>query len=335
MVDAAVAGRLVEMLGRVVEGVWRARRPADPRPVGTLADLLAKAVDEQWRQEAAERMLVTPAPIPVPPELVKTGVRTNMFGLVFGLAAGIVTVHSYHLGLVVGLIVGLVAWLVVGFVFGIMPRLAGGFVTGLALGFADGEPSPQGPRESWRHDQAFRLPIGLWFGPVLGLENFLTGEFSVALVYGITSSVARSTTLAWRQLRRACRVPAVAMMPFLEDARGRGVLRTAGAVYQFQHATLQDQLAGHTTGSPQTSSTTQIGRKPAYYQASTRCLDGSLVVRAGHRHSAIVDPKSGAGSTVLTGWLAAVDDLWYLTRRDPEPGERRPSKRHGRGTTYY
>lgn len=77
MVDAAVAGRLVEMLGRVVEGVWRARRPADPRPVGTLADLLAKAVDEQWRQEAAERMLVTPAPIPVPPELVKTGVRTN------------------------------------------------------------------------------------------------------------------------------------------------------------------------------------------------------------------------------------------------------------------
>lgn len=65
MVDSAVAGRLVEMLGRVVEGVWRARRPADPRPVGTLADLLAEAVDEQWRQEAAEQMLVTPAPIPV------------------------------------------------------------------------------------------------------------------------------------------------------------------------------------------------------------------------------------------------------------------------------
>jgi hypothetical protein len=76
VVDAAVAGRLVEMLGRVVEGVWRARRPADPRPVGTLADLLATAVDEQWRQEAAERMLVTPAPIPVgwsPSELPVTG----------------------------------------------------------------------------------------------------------------------------------------------------------------------------------------------------------------------------------------------------------------------
>lgn len=30
----------------------------------------------------------------------------------------------------------------------------------------------------------------------------------------------------------------------------------------------------------------------------------------------------------------AVDDLWYLTRRDPETGERRPSKRHGRGKRW-
>lgn len=30
----------------------------------------------------------------------------------------------------------------------------------------------------------------------------------------------------------------------------------------------------------------------------------------------------------------AVDDLWYLTRRDPETGQRRPSKRHGRGKRW-
>lgn len=30
----------------------------------------------------------------------------------------------------------------------------------------------------------------------------------------------------------------------------------------------------------------------------------------------------------------AVDDLWYLTRRNPETGERRPSKRHGRGKRW-
>lgn len=30
----------------------------------------------------------------------------------------------------------------------------------------------------------------------------------------------------------------------------------------------------------------------------------------------------------------AVDDLWYLARRDPETGERRPSKRYGRGKRW-
>lgn len=61
----AVTGSLVTILGRVVEGVWRARRPVDPRPVGTLADLLARAVYEEWRKEAAERLLLAPEPIPV------------------------------------------------------------------------------------------------------------------------------------------------------------------------------------------------------------------------------------------------------------------------------
>jgi hypothetical protein len=61
----AVAGPLIRILGDVLQGVWRARRPPAPRPVGMLADLLGKAVLEQWRQEAAERMLLTPAPIPV------------------------------------------------------------------------------------------------------------------------------------------------------------------------------------------------------------------------------------------------------------------------------
>lgn len=30
----------------------------------------------------------------------------------------------------------------------------------------------------------------------------------------------------------------------------------------------------------------------------------------------------------------AVDDLWYLARRDPKTGERRPTKRHGRGKRW-
>jgi hypothetical protein len=60
-----LAVAVVSGLVRVVVWLWRTRRPADPRPVGTLADLLAKAVYEQWRKGAAERMLLTPEPIPV------------------------------------------------------------------------------------------------------------------------------------------------------------------------------------------------------------------------------------------------------------------------------
>jgi hypothetical protein len=88
--------------------------------------------------------------------------------------------------------------------------------------------------------------VGLLVGLVVGVV--------VGLVYGITSSETWSTTLAWRlQLQRSPHVPAVGLMPFLEDARARGVLRTVGGVYQFRHATLQDQLAGQITTSPSAS----------------------------------------------------------------------------------
>jgi hypothetical protein len=64
----AVGGFAVAVVSGLVPAVvWlgRTRRPADPRPVDTLADLLAKAVYEQWRKGAAERLLLAPEPIPV------------------------------------------------------------------------------------------------------------------------------------------------------------------------------------------------------------------------------------------------------------------------------
>ena len=70
--------------------------------------------------------------------------------------------------------------------------------------------------------------------PRLGLVTGLT----VGLTYGLISSTTWSTTLAWQlQLQRSRHVPAVRLLPFLEDARKRGVLRTVGAIYQFRHAT--------------------------------------------------------------------------------------------------
>lgn len=102
----------------------------------------------------------------------------------------------------------------------------------------------------------------------IAIASFLLGHITYPLA-GIIEQVfrlrelraldAKSDFVAWRQLRRARRVPTVALMPFPEDVRGRGVLRTVGAVYQFRHATLQDKLAGHTTTSPPTSTAAHIG----------------------------------------------------------------------------
>jgi hypothetical protein len=128
--------------------------------------------------------------------------------------------------------------------------------------------------ESWCNDRVFGLAVGLVFGLAVGIGGVLAFELLSGLVldgaervlvivrigvgswlvYGVASCVTWPTTMAWLQLQGSRRVPAVGLMPFLNDARIRGVLRTVGAIYQFRHATLQDRLAGQTTSSPATSS---------------------------------------------------------------------------------
>lgn len=195
-----------------------------------------------------------------------------VFGLVGGLIFDFVVVLALELtsdqpghelfvlglvgGLVWSLMFGLVAWLVLGLVRGLVGR-------------DSSEGSPVGPRESGRHDRVFGLmggllfglvfgllfglPAGFDYGPLRGLRLGLTSGLVFGLAFGLEVSLVWQTTLVWLQLHLSRRVPAVALMPFLEDAQARGVLRTVGAVYQFRHATLQDQLAGQTTPSPATS----------------------------------------------------------------------------------
>jgi hypothetical protein len=86
--------------------------------------------------------------------------------------------------------------------------------------------------------------IGLCMGLVLGLE----GAFVGGLGYGLSLT-------AWGQWVALARIwlPLTRRLPwrliaFLDDACQRGVLRQAGAVYQFRHARLQ----GHLTGTNQT-----------------------------------------------------------------------------------
>ena len=127
--------------------------------------------------------------------------------------------------------------LVFGLMFGLM------FGLGLAdalieRGTAPG--LPMGPRQAWRNDRLSAFVNGLVGG--------------LGLVFGLVGSTIWPTTLAWFQLQLTRQVAAVRLLPFLEDARERDILRTVGAVYQFRPAILQDHLADQATANSLTSS---------------------------------------------------------------------------------
>lgn len=94
------------------------------------------------------------------------------------------------------------------------------------------------------------------FGGILRLGGLIpastleAGFWGGLIVFGITfcgygaPSVGYAASVAW--LWATGRVP-LGLMRFMEDARGRGVLRQVGPVYQFRHLILQDHLAGERT----------------------------------------------------------------------------------------
>jgi hypothetical protein len=195
-------------------------------------------------------------------------------GLVFGLVLGLV------IGSVAGLVFGdvkaparrmrmsirsLVTALVLGFavvlvgrlVFGLAGALGAGLALALTLGLA-GAPSDlaevTSPATALSRDRQAALLLGLvvvlTFGLVLGLAlGFVIGlvlGFALGLDLGLGLSMSR---MAWPSymLTKGCLafrhdLP-WSLMSFLSDAHRRGVLRQAGAVYQFRHLELQRRLA--------------------------------------------------------------------------------------------
>ncbi len=170
-------------------------------------------------------------------------------------------------GLAGGLFVGLLAGLPDG------PR-AGGLTVGLAVGLAvapafvlaavlglDSDPGRiTGPPDSYREDRWFTiavmLAIGLAVGLNLGLAAGLAGGLGTGLTGGLTSGLAVGLAtgllaysgmpsgeflIARRWLARRGLLP-WPVMAFLDDAHRRGVLRQAGAVYQFRHDRLRQHL---------------------------------------------------------------------------------------------
>ena len=177
------------------------------------------------------------------------------------------------MGLTIGLVFGFKGGPAIGLMGGLTTGLLGGLLNALTeRGIGTGLPAS--PRQAWRNDRTYGLVSGLVSGLVFGLVFGLMGGFLVSLGGGLRSGLPGEiaavlavglmlglmsapfatktwdTTLVWLYLQLSRQVAAVSLIPFLEDARERGILRTAGAVYQFRHARLQDQLAGQALQPP-------------------------------------------------------------------------------------
>jgi hypothetical protein len=167
-----------------------------------------------------------------------------MFSLVVGLSVG----------LVVGLILGLVAGLTLGLVAGLVAGFAQMFV-----GMQADLTVTTEPQIALARDRSTYWTLGLVFGPafglVAGLAFWLAGELAVGLSFGLVVGLLAGFMIpilytawagflfarCWLALRR--RLP-WQLMSFLADAhQHRGVLRQAGAVYEFRHVDLQRRLA--------------------------------------------------------------------------------------------
>ncbi|MFJ9850152.1 helix-turn-helix domain-containing protein [Streptomyces sp. NPDC101150] len=93
------------------------------------------------------------------------------------------------------------------------------------------------------------LPMSAILGPVVWN---LTAALKLGVISGLGGALGYAFSLtAWGQWTVFARIwlPLTGRLPwsvvtFLEDAYQRGVLRQAGAVYQFRHARLQQHLAG-------------------------------------------------------------------------------------------
>jgi hypothetical protein len=154
-----------------------------------------------------------------------------------------------------------VTWLATGLVLGLASGVAAGLQKGLVSPTDTARASS--PLASLRTDRATALTQGIVVTAfveiitmalvIVTTEELPFGAIIVMTVFLVAGPVGISLS-AWGWLLVArlwlCgtgRLP-WRLMAFLDDAHRRGVLRQAGAVYQFRHARLQEQLASADPG---------------------------------------------------------------------------------------
>jgi len=188
-------------------------------------------------------------------------------GLAGGLAVGVVLapaaglVIGFFYGLAYGLFGGIEAGILLGVTFAVVFGLTVGIVGGLSYGLLSGllngltrtEYAPADPRDALRSSIMAALVngtvVGIASGLVFGLALGLTGGVVLGVAAAIAAGVAaepigwrytafllctRSWTQQWLPRR---------LGPFLDWCYDTGLLRIAGASYQFRHRELQGYLA--------------------------------------------------------------------------------------------
>lgn len=172
-------------------------------------------------------------------------------------------------GLVSGLASGLVGWLVSGPTSAVTSALTGGLAVGLVVGLTaafteEAEIGAPDPRSIVRDDLMAGLVLGLsggfFAGPVGGLRIGLRIGLSGGLMYGLTVGLTAVLMLGLVTGLAGGRYAAFLLctrrrwsehwLPwrlgrFLDLCYQAGLIRIAGAGYQFRHRELQDYLAEH------------------------------------------------------------------------------------------
>jgi hypothetical protein len=221
----------------------------------------------QLRQATGLAVYVTGSALEMPTP--KRGVRFDLAEFCFFLAIGLI------LGLMGGLLAGFLSGLVAtafgiaggflagiwfGFLFGIGTGLGAGLPMGVVRGLSGVSGGLEAAASPWAvlaRDRQTALILGCGSALLAGIG----GGAAVGIVFGLRPGVVAGAILgfiagivggvraqwpsymsarAWLALRH--RLP-WRLATFLTDAHQRGVLRQAGAVYQFRHIELQHRLA--------------------------------------------------------------------------------------------
>jgi len=170
-------------------------------------------------------------------------VRGLGFGLVvgfqFGITSGIIALVT--LGSFVGLAAGMAA--------GVISGLIGGLIVGLGLNSSLDARRSITPSFTFLCDRRSTLVVALLVGLAVSVIVAFSSHSIAGVVVGLLSAGIVAQASAWGQFTVARiwmagrRKLPLDLFVFLSDAYDRGVLRQAGAVWEFRHANLQRHLA--------------------------------------------------------------------------------------------